>query len=159
MLSVNASIEAARAGQAGKGFAVVANEVATLAAMSGKASSDIETLLRSSSTEVTNLLSENASNIEHGVAICSDSKSVFSYMEHSARQVVQSISVVQSAAEEQETAIAESESAVEDINKQSQSVLELAQVNSDLGNQIDQSSNDLMAAVQIMIALSGENAA
>lgn len=41
LLSLNASVEAARAGQAGKGFAVVASEVRSLAQTSDKASKDI----------------------------------------------------------------------------------------------------------------------
>jgi methyl-accepting chemotaxis protein len=48
LLSFNASIEAARAGQHGRGFAVVAEEVGNLADISGQAATEIEGLLGSS---------------------------------------------------------------------------------------------------------------
>lgn len=48
LLSFNASVEAARAGEAGKGFAVVAEEMGKLAAHSGAASKEIDSILQSS---------------------------------------------------------------------------------------------------------------
>ena len=52
LLSLNASIEAARAGDAGKGFAVVANEVRSLAAESKKAANHISDLMSTTSSRV-----------------------------------------------------------------------------------------------------------
>ena len=49
LLSFNASIEAARAGQHGRGFAVVAEEVGHLAQTSGKAAEEIRNLLEKQS--------------------------------------------------------------------------------------------------------------
>ena len=56
LLSFNASIEAARAGQHGKGFAVVAHEVGNLAKMSGAASKEIEALIANSERQVMQIL-------------------------------------------------------------------------------------------------------
>ena len=64
LLSFNASVEAARAGDLGKGFAVVAEEVSLLANMSGKASKEIEEILTTTIQKSNSIIESSEKNIE-----------------------------------------------------------------------------------------------
>lgn len=63
LLSFNASVEAARAGDNGKGFAVVAQEVGNLANMSGRAAKEITALLAQSTQKVNSIVQETTTRV------------------------------------------------------------------------------------------------
>jgi methyl-accepting chemotaxis protein len=75
LLALNATIEAARAGEAGKGFAVVADEVKKLASETGIKTTEIEERISSiqaatdSSVEAMKQIIENISNIDESVVV------------------------------------------------------------------------------------------
>lgn len=61
LLALNATIEAARAGEAGRGFAVVASEVKSLAGQTGKATEDISKHIRDLQNTVDEAVASNTS--------------------------------------------------------------------------------------------------
>lgn len=63
LLSFNASVEAARAGDQGKGFAVVAEEVGNLASKSGESSKEINELLEKSIRSVETTINETRRSV------------------------------------------------------------------------------------------------
>ncbi|MFK7822811.1 MAG: methyl-accepting chemotaxis protein [Oligoflexales bacterium] len=68
LLSFNASVEAERAGEHGRGFSVVAQEVSSLAKSSGKASSEIGSIVKNSIKEAQVLTNNN----DKKVSLCLD---------------------------------------------------------------------------------------
>lgn len=64
LLSFNASIEAARAGQHGRGFAVVAQEVGNLAQMSGKSATEISNIVNEVIETAKQVATENGSKTD-----------------------------------------------------------------------------------------------
>ena len=90
LLSVNAAVEAARAGDTGKGFAVVANEVRSLAQRSAEASKDIASQTRRCNQEVAK-----------GTNLARDAGTALEDIEEAVQSVTQSIDSIANASREQ----------------------------------------------------------
>lgn len=105
MLALNASIEAARAGDAGKGFAVVADQVSVLAAQSAKAAKESSDLIKSSVRAV-----------ENGMVIADETALKLTEVVEGSKRITENISQIASASQEQAASISEINTGVEHIN-------------------------------------------
>lgn len=90
ILSLNAAVEAARAGDAGKGFAVVAEEVRTLAQRSAQAAKDTAVIIDS-----------NIAMSDNGVKIASDVQGSVSEIDEQSRKVSELLDEISVATDEQ----------------------------------------------------------
>lgn len=72
MLSLNATIEASRAGEAGRGFAVVAGEVKELSSQTREASLNIQQTLANFTTEIDILKRASADDLKQARLMCGD---------------------------------------------------------------------------------------
>lgn len=110
LLSLNASIEASRAGMAGKGFAVVANEIRELAAKSAQAVNQTASLIATSQEAV-----ENGMNIADNTA-----KSLMTVVKGSER-ILSSVEKISNASQNQKEVLEQITTNVDSISNVIQS--------------------------------------
>ena len=106
MLSLNAAIEAARAGDAGKGFAVVAEEVGRLADHSGK-----------SVSEIVDLISKSVGETRRGVEVSQQVKDSIHQLSIGVSENDRMAGAIAAAMEEQQEALSEIRGNVSDLNQ------------------------------------------
>lgn len=103
LLSLNASIEAARAGDEGRGFAVVANQVKKLAEESGKSAEKIADLVRyiqSETMTAVTAISEGQRNVEAGIDVVKETGELFYSILHATDAITSQIQEVSASTEE-----------------------------------------------------------
>ena len=115
-LALNASVEAARAGDAGKGFAVVAVEVRRLAQSAASASADVKLLVEQSASEVKN-----------GSQLVSDAAGRLSEMQAAVQQNSALVEAIARASAEQASAIDEVLVSVRQLDEMTQHNAALAE--------------------------------
>jgi methyl-accepting chemotaxis protein len=128
LLSFNASIEAARAGQYGKGFAVVAEEVGNLAQMSGKAAREIESLILESEKKVTSTLDLIKRRVNEGNLVTDEAVRTFTGISNAIDSVREQVRLIAEACVQQDVGIQQTNKAMEQLDVAARQTLDAAQM-------------------------------
>jgi methyl-accepting chemotaxis protein len=120
LLSFNASIEAARAGQHGRGFAVVAEEFGNLAEISGKAAKEIQSLLETSRKHVTELVDMTHQRVSDGLTVSKEALSIFSEIARDSSQITKQIQRISEATREQTIGVQQTSTAMGQMDQAAQ---------------------------------------
>ena len=158
LLSFNASVEAARAGDHGKGFAVVAEEVGNLARMSGEASKEIESIISSSKAHVAKVVKESGESVSamitdgqrsvaEGVEVANKCGEVFQEIATNVAEVTEFMNGMTRAAKEQATGISNISQAMSDLDGATVINSEAARETSQLSDELDSSAVSLSEAI------------
>ncbi|MCX7714420.1 MAG: methyl-accepting chemotaxis protein, partial [Clostridia bacterium] len=105
ILALNASVEAARAGNAGKGFSVVANEIRSLAAKS-----------REASKNTTQLIGTSMKAVQNGKRIADDTANSLADVIDGSQEIIDFIREISSSTNEQSQAISQINTGIEQIS-------------------------------------------
>ncbi len=116
MLSINAAVEAARAGQHGRGFSVVASEVGNLSKLSADAANAVRALLADSQQEVSDIIETTSEQVRAGSRVTSAVDQVFSEIAKAVQQVAEQAVAISQAANEQELGVKQTASGIEQIH-------------------------------------------
>lgn len=132
LLSFNASVEAAQAGEEGKGFAVVAAEVGGLAKMSGVAAEEISVMLddslrkvegivASTTEQVNKLIQDSKIKVEKGVAVANKCGKVLDVIVENVSDVTRMADSISTASQEQAKGVQEITKAINQLDVVTQS--------------------------------------
>lgn len=120
LLSFNASIEAARAGQHGRGFAVVAEEFGSLAEMSGQAAKEIQALLETSKKHVSEIVEMTHQRVSDGQAVSKEALAIFHEISRETGQITKQIQRISEATREQQIGVQQTSTAMNQMDQAAQ---------------------------------------
>jgi methyl-accepting chemotaxis protein len=139
LLAVNASIEAAKAGEFGKGFAVVATEIHNLAEQSKKATANIRVIL----TDIQRGVSSTAVSTEQGIRSVADAARLTSNAQEAIEVLARSIAETSREVVEIATSIQTQAAGVDQISRAMENIRDAAQKNLETTHKAEKTAEDL----------------
>jgi methyl-accepting chemotaxis protein len=139
LLAVNASIEAAKAGELGKGFAVVAHEIHNLAEQSKQATGNIRTIL----TDIQRGVSSTVVSTERGTSSVADAARLTSDAREAIEVLTRSIADSSKEAIEIASSIQEQAAGMDQISEAMEKIRDAAQKNLAITRKAEKTAEDL----------------
>lgn len=155
LLSFNASIEAARAGQHGRGFAVVAEEVGNLAELSGQAAKDIELLLGDSQRKVKETLEMIQSRVNDGNKVSQNAMQAFNEISKNIEEINAQVRSINEATQQQEIGIQQTNLAMKQMDVISQNNTVASTEALQIAQNLRSHSSELRVTIHALFALVG----
>ena len=153
LLSFNASIEAARAGQHGKGFAVVAEEVGNLAQMSGTAATEIKELLEESSNQVGKMVQSAQGTIKEGQDVSQQAVSIFGEITNDITKVESQFQGIVTATNEQKLGLEQTSTAMADLDQSSKKNNSLSTETKKFSEELYELKDDIQHLTEDMVSI------
>lgn len=152
ILALNASIQAAMAGDAGHGFAVVADEVQRLADSSSNSTKQIELLVKSIQTEikdVTNRIDESIGKVVQGTKLADGAHDKLQEIENVSNQLAELIEAITTATNSQVEMSETISKTMEDVGEVSRESSLSSQDTATSMNILSSTARELRSAVEV----------